>query len=291
MVTIENAQFTAEINEFGAELTQITRKADGRKYLLDDPDQKYWNRHAPILFPAIGRSNDGVYLLDGQKYEMDQHGLAKDHTFTVAQQPNAASVTLLQTASAETLACFPFRYHLRVTYTLTATGLTVDFAVSNHDRKPMPFALGHHPAFQLYKPLENYHLELVDAALPVQNFGTGPVPFRDGSLHDFAAADGNQVALSHDLMDGGLIILDAPKTSAVKLVADDGSHQVTVSLADFPYFTFWTKENMKAPFLCLEPFAGLPDAYGKPGEWSQKRGNQTLEAGAKQQFGYTMTLD
>ncbi|WP_461213632.1 aldose 1-epimerase family protein [Lacticaseibacillus sp. GG6-2] len=291
MITIQNAQFTATVSEDGAELQQITRKSDGRNYLIVDPEQKFWNRHAPILFPAIGRSNDGVYLLDGKTYSMDQHGFARDFPFDNVRQTAENSVTLKQTASADTLKKFPFAYELSVTYTLTATGLTVDFTVANHDRKPMPYALGHHPAFELYAPLEDYHLELEGAALPVQNFGTGPVPFRDGTLSDFAAADGNKVALNHDLMDGGLIIIDAPKTKAATLAANDGSHHVTVSLDDFPYVTIWTAEHKKAPFLCVEPFAGLPDAAGKPVDWFKKPGNNTLDPDASKHYGYSMTLD
>ncbi|MCI1986651.1 MAG: aldose 1-epimerase family protein [Lactobacillus sp.] len=291
MLTLHNDYFTVTINELGAEVTQITRQTDGRNYLLVDPEGHYWNRHAPILFPAIGKSNADRYTLDGQTYPMSQHGFARDGAFTVVGETTPTQITLKQTATAETLVKFPFAYSLSVTYTLTATGLTTDFTVANHDQKLMPYALGSHPAFQLYAPLSDYHLELADADEPVQAYGIGPVPFRDGTLTPFAAAQGTQIPLNHALLDSGLIIFDAPHTTAATLAANDGSHRVSVSLQDFPYVTIWSAEHKNAPFLCVEPFAGLPDQAGAPSDWRQKAGNNLLEPAATQHFGYTMTLD
>lgn len=48
---LTNDILTIEVNEHGAELVSLKKGA--REYLWTG-DAKYWNRHAPILFPAVG---------------------------------------------------------------------------------------------------------------------------------------------------------------------------------------------------------------------------------------------
>lgn len=291
MITLENDHFTAQINPDGAELTQITRKSDGRQYLLNDPEHKYWDRHAPVLFPAIGRSNDEQYLLDGKTYPMTQHGFARDYPFEVIEQIGTTKVTLVQHATAETLEKFPFNYTLVVTFTLTESGLVTEFRVTNDSHTKMPFAIGHHPAFALFEPMTDYQLELENVEMPIQKFGINPAPFRDGTVVMFDEAKGSQIPLSHPLLDDGLIIIDTPEATAATLKANDGSHTVKLTLTDFPFVTIWSPEHKEAPFICVEPFAGLPDVAGEPIDWFAKEGNNILNPNATKRFAYEMTLD
>ena len=53
MQIIENDQFKAEIDEHGAQLTHLFNKSEGFDYIWNDD---LWPKHAPVLFPAIGRS-------------------------------------------------------------------------------------------------------------------------------------------------------------------------------------------------------------------------------------------
>ncbi|WP_127849048.1 aldose 1-epimerase family protein [Lacticaseibacillus hulanensis] len=290
MITIANDEFTADINPLGAELTHLTRKADGHQYIWDDTEGKFWGRHAPILFPSIGRSNNDQYTLNGQTYSMRQHGFARDYEFDTVDQPAANTVTLTQHATDVTKALYPFGYALSVTYTLTATGLTVSYEVANDDDQPMPFALGSHPGFALDQELANYTVTLNGAKTPLTKFGIGPVPFRNGAVEPFTEASGNTIALSHELLDDGLIIINAPEAESATLAANDGSYSVTISLADFPYLTLWSPEHKNAPFVCVEPFHGLPDQAGQPTDWFKKLGNTTVEPGKSAKFGYSLTI-
>ncbi|WP_125705843.1 aldose 1-epimerase family protein [Lacticaseibacillus daqingensis] len=293
MLTITNSQFTATINPLGAELTTLTRNADGRNYIWADADGRYWSRHAPILFPSIGRSNSDEYVLDGQTYPMRQHGFARDFTFDTIT-PNAAdSVNLTLHATPETKQLFPFDFALTITYTLTATGLQVEATVTNRNAVParkMPFALGFHPGFALTQPLDHYTVTLNGATTPVEAFGIGPVPFRDETLAPLAAAAGTTIPLSYALLDDGLVILDARTATSATLATADGSHTVTIDLADFPYLTLWSPEHKQAPFICVEPFDGLPDQAGHPSNWLQKAGNTVLKGGDHKTVGFTLTL-
>ena len=65
MQVLENERFRVEINEFGAELTRFTSKKDGTEYVWKG-DPAAWKRHAPILFPIVGRLKDKTYTVDGR---------------------------------------------------------------------------------------------------------------------------------------------------------------------------------------------------------------------------------
>jgi hypothetical protein len=54
--TIENGILSVSAKTAGAELTSIRLKADGTEYLWQ-ADPKFWNRHAPLLFPIVGALN------------------------------------------------------------------------------------------------------------------------------------------------------------------------------------------------------------------------------------------
>ncbi|WP_125571913.1 aldose 1-epimerase family protein [Lacticaseibacillus songhuajiangensis] len=291
MITIENQQFSATINPEGAELTTLTRKSDGRQYIWNDTEGKYWGRHAPILFPAIGKSNDDKYVLDGKTYGMHQHGFARDYEFDTVDKDRDYRVTLIQHATAETKAMYPFDYTLSVTYTLSDNGLHVEYKVENGSDVDMPFAFGSHPGFALEQPLENYTVTLDDAETPLTKFGIGPVPFRNGEVEAFTESEGNTVPLSHELLDDGLIIINAPAASKATLASKDGSYSISLSLADFPYLTLWSPEKKNAPFVCVEPFKGLPDQKAdQPTDWREKQGNNVVAAGKDMRFGYELTL-
>ena len=77
MQVLENERFRVEINEFGAELTRFTSKKDGTEYVWKG-DPAAWKRHAPILFPIVGRLKDKTYTVDGKPYEITQHGFGRD---------------------------------------------------------------------------------------------------------------------------------------------------------------------------------------------------------------------
>ena len=294
MIKISNDNFTAEIDPLGAQLTTLTRLSDGRSYIWNDTEGKFWGRHAPILFPSIGRSNDDHYTLDGQTYAMRQHGFARDLQFDQIDQPDDATVTLTLHATDESKAIYPFDFALTVTYKLTETGLRTDYTVANESAtgtQSMPFALGSHPGLALDQPLENYTVTLQDAKTPLTKFGIGPVPFRNGEVEPFTEAKDNTVPLSHELLDDGLIIINSPEATSATLAAKDGHYSVKLDLADFPYVTLWSPEHKNAPFVCVEPFHGLPDVAGKPGDWQKKQGNTSVAAGDSVHFGYDMTLD
>jgi galactose mutarotase-like enzyme len=83
MVVIENGSISAEISLLGAEL-RVLRKNDGENVMWA-ADTDHWNRVSPNLFPIVGRLKGDQYSVDGQVYEMRQHGFARDQFFEVIE--------------------------------------------------------------------------------------------------------------------------------------------------------------------------------------------------------------
>ncbi len=115
MITLKNQYLTVLINEFGAELTSV-KDTSGLEYIWQ-ADPSFWKRHAPILFPIVGRLKDNQYDYQGKTYQMTQHGFARDNQFKVESQlPTKVSLVLRPTD--ETLAKYPFKFELRIIYEL-----------------------------------------------------------------------------------------------------------------------------------------------------------------------------
>ena len=66
---LENEFLQAVVASQGAELVSVREKATGRE-LMWRGDAAVWGRHAPILFPIVGRLKDKTYTVDGKPYEI-----------------------------------------------------------------------------------------------------------------------------------------------------------------------------------------------------------------------------
>ncbi|GAY72964.1 lacX protein, plasmid [Lentilactobacillus kosonis] len=162
MIKLTNDYLTVLINPLGAELTSV--KSSDTEYIWT-ADKQYWGRHAPILFPIVGRLKDDRYKYAGNTYQMTQHGFARDNEFEVESQTNS-DVTLSLTASANTLINYPFSFKLTVKYELQDHELNVSMTVTNLDNQEMIFQLGAHPGFNVpFNPyeggFEDYHIQLL----------------------------------------------------------------------------------------------------------------------------------
>ena len=77
MIVLENEGFRVEINPFGAELTSFRSKTTGTEYVWGG-DPAAWKRHAPVLFPIVGRLKDKTYTVDGASFEITHHCFGRD---------------------------------------------------------------------------------------------------------------------------------------------------------------------------------------------------------------------
>ena len=70
---LENEVLCVEIAEHGAEMTRILNKKTGEEVLWE-ADAKYWKRHAPVLFPNVGKTYKNTVKIDGVQYPTDFNG-------------------------------------------------------------------------------------------------------------------------------------------------------------------------------------------------------------------------
>jgi galactose mutarotase-like enzyme len=76
--TISAGGISATIKADGAELCSL-RTPDGQELLWQAGP--VWPRHAPWLFPIVGRLKNDELRHRGQSYKLTQHGFARDLQF------------------------------------------------------------------------------------------------------------------------------------------------------------------------------------------------------------------
>lgn len=275
---LKTEELEIAVQSKGAELTSIINRKNNLEYIWQ-ADPAYWNRHAPVLFPIVGRLKNDKYFYEGEEYEMSQHGFARDLEFTVTQHDTNALRFLLESSAAKTIKKYPFKFKLEILYTLNASSISVRYNVENTDTKDIYFSIGAHPAFNCPleegQKFEDYVLhfrEIKDSNrhLLANGLFTGQqeaIPLED-----------NQLPLSYSLFEKDAIVLKNSDAHLVTLKSRNSDHGVTVSFPDFPYLGIWTKQK-GAPFLCIEPWCGLADNEKASGNLKEKEGINNLSPG------------
>ena len=142
---IENEFLKAVVCSKGCELVSVKTKKDGAEHIWQgDPDA--WKRHAPVLFPLVGKYKDNKTEYQGKTYEMSQHGFARDMEF-VPVSKTKDSIVMNLTDTKETLEKYPFHFELQCSFTLKGSSIEAGWKVINSDAETMYFSIGGHPAF------------------------------------------------------------------------------------------------------------------------------------------------
>ena len=267
------------------------RDADQTEYIWIG-DARYWKRHAPQLFPCIGRLTNNQYRMDGELHEMGQHGFLRDYELTkvereeqdialdgVADPAGAAALHLQLTSDASTRQLYDRDWTVDIFYRLCGKTLSVKFQVRNRDVRTMRFGYGIHPGFNV--PLnpalhfEDYRLDFHEASTPKQMELTERYTI-SGGMHDYTLEEGRYLPLQHSLFDHDAIILkDMPHT--VTLGSQKDEKKVTVTFPDMPYLGIWHAPETDAPFVCIEPWSSLPSTDGIIDEFETKSDFITVE--------------
>jgi galactose mutarotase-like enzyme len=271
---LENEQLIAKFKTEGAELTSVKDKDSGQEYIWQ-AEPTVWARHAPVLFPIVGRLKDDQYTLNGDTFTMKQHGFARDQDFSVVDQTKT-QITFGLTASPTTQEQYPFNFVLDIRYTLRGRELEVAYTVINRDQTVMPFSIGAHPAFycpaQQDQQWQEYHLVFEEPeTLERHLLDSG---LRTGETKRLLTNE-KVLPLHRQLFEADAIIFKHPTSERVSIVRQsDSQPMVTVQFAGFPYLGIWQKVG--ADFYCIEPWYGLADATDASGDFTEKEGIQKL---------------
>lgn len=272
---LENENWTVQIKSEGAELCSVKNKKTNREYIWQ-ADPEVWARHAPVLFPIVGRLKNDQYRLENKTYKMSQHGFARDREFSLVEQEKLR-IRLGLTADQQTMEKYPFNFVLDINYQLRENELIATYSVSNKDQQTMPFSIGAHPAFTtpriVDQQMQEYHLvfeqdETLDRHLIKDGLRTGETKALLENEH--------KLPLHPKLFEDDALIFEGFQSKWVSLVVhSSGEKLVEMSVEGFPYLGIWQKE--KSDFICIEPWLGVADKNDFEGELSEKEGIQLLK--------------
>jgi len=295
MKTLKNEFLTIAVKEHGAELASIV--CGGREYLWQ-ADPAYWKRHSPVLFPIVGSVWDGVYRVEGNEYQLGQHGFARDMDFALLSETEDTVMYVLE-SNDETLKKYPYPFRLEIGYHLHGRCIDVIWRVKNPSDKEMFFQIGAHPAF--YWP----SAQVGDPAGKPEEYGyfqfdTQATELTKSVIVAKGCVDPAQSALVA-LQPGALLPLTPQTFERDALVIEhDQIHKVTLLDAQkkpylalsfaAPLVGLWSPPGKNAPFVCIEPWYGRCDRVNYTGEYKDKDWTQHLQPGALFEAVYTIEI-
>ncbi len=271
MIRLEKNGAVADIALLGAEMRRYAT-SQGKERLWSG-DEAVWKSVAPVLFPTIGAVKDGRVRIAGQEYETPRHGFARQMEFEVAAQGDDFCCLEIR-ETPETLAVYPFPFSLAVTHRLVSGGFVTEYAVENHGDQTMPFTIGGHPGFAC--PMNDGEA-FSDYVVRFEKPETGKalVCMPDGLMREEETiplgADRRTLALDYQDFDRrDTFIFPGVESRSVELVHRATGKGLRFSFPQSTTLAVWTKPDAHAPYVCLEPWIGLPAFEGETGNFEDK---------------------
>ncbi len=277
MAILENDFLRVSISAKGAQLSSVFDKTNQLEHLWRG-SPAIWGWHAPNLFPIVGQLINDELLVDGNTYPMARHGFARHSEFVLLESDEVHVVYSLPN-SEKTLQVYPYKFDFQVLYTLIENAVRITYKLINHDKKPVYFSVGGHPAFNVpFYPgekYEDYYLEFeIEEQLVAQSL-TAEGTFA-GETHP-VPSPGNKLYLTRHLFDNDALVFKGLKSREVSIKSDKHDKSIAVQFPHFNYLGIWAKGG--ADFVCIEPWLGCADTAGKHVDISQKEDIQKVDPG------------
>ena len=225
----------------------------------------------PLLFPFSGRTFDkGLENHwrdpEGERRPMPRHGFCRDGRFAVVEESDSRIAAKLIPTAAD-LEAYPFDFVFTVIYSFEELAFTVTMQLENRCDKAIPWSAGHHFYFTLpWHPAarrKDYHLNMEARKCAYQGPEGRLILQKDREtchdLSDAALLDRIHWQLRHNRVSFG------PKGGEEDIHLIIGEEEVP--LKGHALVT-WS-ESEEAPFYCVEPWMGPPNAaeHGKGLHW------------------------
>lgn len=295
--TIENNNLKVTVSDNGAELVSVWDKKRNVERIWRG-DAAVWGRHAPVLFPFVGKVAEGRYSYNDREYKMTSHGFARDREFELVDiGEDGMSVTHVLRWSEKSLAIYPFKFALYVKHNFAdknSSSVNVEWKVVNEDEQTMLYGIGGHPAFTFPEGVR-----VTDCAIKIQKNIGGTLNTLKYHLLDTAGCidmseqheavmNNGCIPITENMFDNDALIVLDNQINRIALLDEKGSEYVSIDCADFPYFGIWSKKVDE--FVCLEPWYGIADMAGHDGNLEKKAGMQLLDAGGCREYKYTINF-
>ena len=288
-ITLTNHKFQATISSYGAQLLSFKNLSTGVEHIWNG-NPSVWKFRAPILFPIVGRLKDGYYLWQGQEYPLPNHGFARDFEHTLVESSSDRVLWRL-TETEDTLKIFPWPFVFETEYRLEDSTLVFCTTVNNPGRGELPFSLGSHTG--LVYPWISCSKKSFKNDFIIQ-FEKDEIPdFIQSSEDGFPLGQWRQLSGKKrvfvpktipypHIKDGKVILQDGFFASGhilanftsqwVALVDSSTGEGIKVNTAGYPYLVLWQSPSIQHPFVCIEPWYGLPDTKDTNHQWKEKPG-------------------
>lgn len=288
-ITLTKGCVTARADSHGAELFSYIAE-DGRQVLWGGSETS-WPGRSPVLFPIVGAVANNSTRICGTPYPLTQHGFARHLDYEIAEQ-SEDSVTFMARANEETRAAYPFEFALFITHKLTTHGFITSYRVENTGDVPMHYCIGGHTGFCC--PMADGNFEDFEISWPDKecvllmpySCSATPQPIKAELLFDSSS----EFAVEHSLFDLGTLFLMQPQNSIITLQNPKTGIGVRMEYEGFPVLAMWSKEFANAPFICLEPWHGMPDMDGENGVFEEKHFSIALAPGESRTHSYEVTV-
>lgn len=281
--SLSNGLLTAKILRHGAELCSL-KNAEGKEFIFRDTS--IWNGSAPVLFPVCGGLRDDKFVFEGKEYEMPKHGFAKLSDFE-AEKIEKESATFLLKDTEETRKIYPFSFEFRVRFTLHDDSLVVEYITKNTGKTEMYYSVGAHEAYLCPEGIEQY-------ALTFDKKETLDAHFVRGTLVDhetYPVLKGEDtLPLRYRDYAVDALVFSRFHSHGATLSANDGSRILRVDFPDSTHLLLWTTHNVDAPYICIEPWNGMPDFIDSDYDIRKRPGILSLEAGEEKTVTHTITV-
>ena len=283
--TISAGGIAATIKADGAELCSL-KAADGLELLWQAGPA--WPRHAPWLFPIVGRLANDELRHRGRSHQLTQHGFARDLRFQWLQR-TSQSCTLRLTDGAATRPRYPFGFRLDITYAIDAANLDMTVGIANTGEETLPASFGAHPAFNWPLlpdlPKESYSLTFAEPEPAAIRRLSGGLLRAEAEP---SPVQGRVLPLDERLFEADAVILDAPASRSLRYAGPSGP-SLELAWSGFRELGIWTKPG--GPFLCIEPWRGFASPQGFDGEFADKPGLMLIAPGATETLQMRITVD
>lgn len=256
MRTLSNGILELEVSEHGAEIHSLRKVSSNKEYIWNaHPD--YWDKHAPILFPFIGRPGKQGIVCNGTAYPMTKHGFVPNLCFCCEEGDR--TLTLTASDNEETRKLFPFSFRLEIIYQLSRNKVIQKFRVHNTGNEQlMPFHIGGHPAFSLpnFKESDSVHgyLSFNDIDCLHSN-EINPNGHYTEKILMMELDEKGMLPLKKHTFDCDTILETRGIIHRTSLYDKERKPILTV-LANSKTIAYWSPNDKEAPFVCIEPWFG-----------------------------------
>lgn len=281
----------AKVKSYGGELCSFVA-ANGREYMWNG-DPAVWSSHSPLLFPIVGTPKDGKIGVNGAEYAIAKHGNVRKREFALGKQGDDFIELVLQSDDA-TKQSYPFDFALHVVHTIHENGFSTYFVVENRSAFEMPFCIGGHPGFVCpMLPGEAFcdyvvKFDRVEDGLNSLAPGGGQIT---GTEYMPGFRDSDTLALDYALFDERDALIFANLASrAVRILHKDTGKGLRFEFPKFDALGIWTAPGKHAPYVCLEPWSGIPASDAESGDMLDKPFVKRLQPGRSYRTGYVMTV-